>query len=415
MQHSPSAYFYLTIAVVFLFITWLGYRLLTRWHSGYRHRGIKYSYWLISVGSLLTMTVSRSLRPADGYMSFFLQAFIYAVYTWVIGLLVLLPVMFVLYIIRFMVRRVGNKQQKAESVLPREHQGITEISRRDFLRGVAAAAPLASLAISSGGVFVGDKYISKQQHNLSFANLPDQLTDYKIAQISDTHIGPFFGMDKLDRVLTMITQEKPDLLVITGDLIDDLNLLTPTMERLNRFFPTIPQGIYYCWGNHEYFRNIDAIRKAWESSPVFVLENTNRKVLDGKLPFYLLGVDYPWADKKEDQQTKRRGFINRALSGVPDEAFRLLIAHHPDFFDNSFENKIPLTLAGHTHGGQVALFGKSLLPVQYKYMRGLYQQDGNYGYVSVGTGHWMPFRIGCPAEVTFFTLKRSFPGPSVGI
>lgn len=409
MQHSPSSFFYLVVAGVFLLITWLGYRLLTRWHPVYSSRIVKYSYWLISAGALLTMAASRSLRPADGYMGFFMQALIYAVYTWVISLLVLLPVMFALYCIRFVLRKFRNKQEDAE---PEIEEGKSQISRRDFLRGVTAAAPLASLAISSGGVFVGDNYIAKQHHALSFANLPEQMANYKIAQISDTHIGPFFSMEKLDRVLTMVAQEKPDLLVITGDLIDDLNLLTPTMERINRFFSTIPQGIYYCWGNHEYFRNIEAIREAWKHSPVYVLENNSRKVLDGERPFYLLGVDYPWADKKEDQQTKRRGFINRALSGVPDEAFRLLIAHHPDFFDNSFENNIPLTLAGHTHGGQVALFGKSLLPVQYKYMRGLYRQNGNYGYVSVGTGHWMPFRIGCPAEVTFFTLKPSFPGLS---
>lgn len=406
MQHSPNSYFYLLVAAVFLFITWLGYRLLTRWHEGYRRKGIAYGYWLVSITALLVMSASRTFRPVNGELSFYLQVLIYAVYAWVMGLIVLLPVMFGLYCVRFVLRKIRAKQQ---SVRPVSQEDGSPINRRDFLRGVTAAAPLASLAISSGGVFVGDNYITQQRLTLSFANLPEQLTNYKIAQISDTHIGPFFGMGKLDRVLTMIDQEKPDLLVITGDLIDDLSLLTPTMERINRFFPTVPQGIYYCWGNHEYFRNIAAIREAWKQSPVFVLENNNRKVVDGKRPFYLLGVDYPWADKKEDQQTKRRGFINRALSGVPEEAFRLLIAHHPDFFDNSFENNIPLTLAGHTHGGQVALFGKSLLPVQYKYMRGLYQQNGNYGYVSVGTGHWMPFRIGCPAEVTFFTLKPASP------
>lgn len=65
---------------------------------------------------------------------------------------------------------------------------------------------------------------------------------------------------------------------------------------------------------------------------------------------------------------------------------------------------ISLTLSGHTHGGQVALFGHSLLPIQYQYRRGLYQRQSCYGYVSTGTGQWLPFRLGCPAEVAFFTL-----------
>jgi predicted MPP superfamily phosphohydrolase len=201
----------------------------------------------------------------------------------------------------------------------------------------------------------------------------------------------------------MVKQEKPHLLAITGDLVDDLDLLSPTMERLTAFQPEMPHGIFYCWGNHEYFRDIGLIRKALYASPVTVLENRSQAVGNG---LYLAGVDYPWGKNKEELEVKRRDFFAQAVREIPSGSFTVLLAHHPDFFDNSFAAKVPLSLAGHTHGGQVSIFGVSLLPVQYRYMRGVFQQEGSYGYVSVGTGHWMPLRIGCPAEVSMFTLRR---------
>jgi len=98
--------------------------------------------------------------------------------------------------------------------------------------------------------------------------------------------------------------------------------------------------------------------------------------------------------------------MTTALSSIPAGACRILISHHPDFIEDAFAAGIPLTLTGHTHGGQVYLFGKSLLPVQYRYMRGIYRQNGLYAYVHVGTGHWLPFRVDCPPEIAVFTLTR---------
>ena len=193
------------------------------------------------------------------------------------------------------------------------------------------------------------------------------------------------------------------MLVITGDLIDELALLSPTMERLAAFQSQLPQGIFFCWGNHEYFRDINSIRKALDKSPIVVLENSNKAVGNG---LYLAGVDYPWSKDKGGQEVVRRQFFAQAIRGIPADAFTVLLTHHSSFLDDAFAAGIPLSLAGHTHGGQVNIFGKSLLPVQYKYMRGMFRQGDSYGYVSVGTGHWLPLRIGCPAEVSVFTLQR---------
>lgn len=406
MQQSPSLTFYLLVAAAMLGLVWLGWRLLNRWHPFYRQPQIRTLYWIVSAACLAAIPLIRYLRPLDGSYGLLFHIATYGVYIWLIGVIALLPVMAVLGGGRLMRRRLQPTAPEA---------GQSAMDRRTFLRKATVSLPLAAWGISAGGIVVGDNYIAAQRYTLAYEGLPAELDGFKVAQISDTHIGPFFDMAKMDRVLAMTAAEKPDVLVITGDLIDDLNLLAPAMERLSRFAPDVPKGVYFCWGNHEYFRGVSTIRRALEATPVQLLHNSNRQITNGVRPAFLLGVDYPWAKKGDDQQTVRQAFFRQAISGVPNNAFCLLLAHHPGFIDDGFDNNIPLTLTGHTHGGQVALGGYPLLPLQYKYMRGFYERGGHYGYVSLGTGHWLPFRLGSPAEVAFFNFKPASPQFSAGI
>jgi predicted MPP superfamily phosphohydrolase len=405
MQHGPSLYAILFILTLFGGLAWLGVRILPKWHPFYAGKKVRYGYWLATILSVGMLIGSRWLRPADGFPGEGVRYVSYAAYVWLFGLLFMLVVLLAGYAVRLLVRwlsRPETGQMETEPV-QEELPVLGGITRRQFLQGAVAVVPAVPLAVTAYGVIGGDTNIVLNRYTLSFPNLPPGLDGYSIAQISDTHIGSFFGMAKLDRVLAMVKQEKPHLLAITGDLVDDLDLLSPTMERLTAFQPEMPHGIFYCWGNHEYFRDIGRIRKALYASPVTVLENRSQAVGNG---LYLAGVDYPWGKNKEELAVKRRDFFAQAVREIPLGSFTVLLAHHPDFFDNSFAAKVPLSLAGHTHGGQVSIFGVSLLPVQYRYMRGMFQQEGSYGYVSVGTGHWMPLRIGCPAEVSLFTLRR---------
>ena len=91
---------------------------------------------------------------------------------------------------------------------------------------------------------------------------------------------------------------------------------------------------------------------------------------------------------------------------MPESAFVVMLAHHSDFIDEGFERRIPLTMCGHTHGAQFALIGPVVESVGFKYLRGMYRQDGSYGYVNRGTGHWLPFRVFCSREATVFTLHK---------
>lgn len=405
MQHGPSLYGILFILALFVGLTWLGGRILPKWHPIYAVNSVRYGYWLATILAVGILSCSRWLRPAGGSAGEWIRYASYAAYIWLFGLLFMLVVLLAGYAVRLLVRKCSRQQTGQVATEPAVGRLPVQpgLTRRQFLQGAVAAVPAVPLAVTAYGVIGGDTNIIVNRYTLSFPHLPPALDGYSMAQISDTHIGAFFGMDKLDRVLAMVKQEKPQLMAITGDLVDDLDLLSPTIARLTAFHSELPHGIFYCLGNHEYFRDLDRIRQALYASPVNVLENRSQAIGNG---LYLAGVDYPWGRNKAEQEVKRREFFAQAMRTIPAEAFTVLLAHHPDFFDNAFAANVPLSLAGHTHGGQVSVFGVSLLPVQYRYMRGLFRQNGSYGYVSVGTGHWMPLRIGCPAEVSLFTLKR---------
>ena len=94
------------------------------------------------------------------------------------------------------------------------------------------------------------------------------------------------------------------------------------------------------------------------------------------------------------------------MKDVPENAVKVLLAHHPDFFDGAAEYGVDLALAGHTHGGQIGAFGVSLAPPVFKYMRGVYRVGQTLGYVHSGNGSWFPYRLGCPPEIAVFVLKR---------
>jgi len=333
------------------------------------------------------------------------QAFHYLVYialAWLFGQLILLVFQPFIYVAHRLIR--GNRAADIQNNRP-SSLGMT---RRDFLHNTLAVTPLVAFGFSTKGIYEAQTNMVLERYPLVMPNLPPNLNGFKIGQISDTHLGPYFDLTKLDTAIRLLTKEKPDIVVITGDFADDLNLLKPAIDRFNELEPSIPHGIYFCLGNHDYFRNITLVRTELNKSRIKNLENKSILLVPGQQPFYLMGVEYPWANASQSginvSVDKRQQYFAAANQNVPPNAFKVLIAHHPDALFDAFAAQIPLTLTGHTHGGQVAIGGKPLMS-SYTYMRGLYQENGVYGYVSSGAGHWFPFRLGCPPEVSVFILN----------
>ena len=271
--------------------------------------------------------------------------------------------------------------------------------------------PLMSLAISLYGNRIERLETVERFFDIPVKKLPPELDGFKIAQISDVHIGAYFSLEQLKNLLQQAVDGKPDLLAITGDIFDNVSMNPDAIKLVDSFTDKFKYGIYYCHGNHEHHRGITAIEAELRRTKIHWLVNRSAKVT-GNL--YVLGVDYPPSspimssggrgdlDKKFEEQ--KREFVTKALEGVPYDSVCILLAHHPEFIDNGAEKNIPLTLTGHTHGGQVGILGHTLLPI-FKYTRGMFIHDDSYGYVHPGNGSWFPFRLGCPPEIAYFTLR----------
>ena len=275
------------------------------------------------------------------------------------------------------------------------------IGRRNFFKRTAVVVPAVVGVTGSVAAFQGNNELQLRRLQLSLKNRPEVLKGYKIGQLSDVHIGPFIGMDKLKEIVNAIASEHPHRLVITGDLIDDLAYLDEVADYLDSRVQDFPDGIDYILGNHEYRVDVEHVWKRLSQTKMHMYRNSHQQILGGPRPVYLIGMDYHF---KDDVQEENVRLLDKAMKGMPDNAYPILLAHHPNFIPEAFRRHIPLTLSGHTHGGQINLWGMNLVPVYKPYWKGLYEEQGLFAYVSRGSGHWFPVRLNCAREVTVFTI-----------
>lgn len=282
-------------------------------------------------------------------------------------------------------------------------QNLLHLFIEHYVRIIAAGVLLLAFMMSAYGAFYESFAIRTVKYDIYLENLQGEANGLKIAQITDLHLGIYSSLQDLQNVLQQAKSQKADVLVITGDLIDDTALLQDMIKILDEFSSEFPHGIYYCWGNHEYFRGYSVIEQALLQSKVRVLKNENVLLLNEKTPLYLLGIDYSFnrsGGAKQEYDT----MLAKALKNIPTASTKILLAHHSITIDNAFEQGIDLTLTGHTHGTQIGFNGKPLVNA-FKYTRGMYKNNQSYAYVSTGVSGWFPFRFGCPPEVVIFTLK----------
>ncbi|MEM7199072.1 MAG: metallophosphoesterase [Planctomycetota bacterium] len=228
----------------------------------------------------------------------------------------------------------------------------------------------------------------------------DDLDGLCIAFLSDLHAGHYLGRSEIERIAERIAESQPDLVLLGGDLINvrlrELRLCAPLWESLSP-----PLGVFAVPGNHDYFRPdlVDRWPTWLERNGVPVLTNRGVRVQRGDASLWLCGVD---------DLTEGAPCINRALEGRRDEEPTLLLSHHPDLFRVASERGVDLQLSGHTHGGQVRLFGWAPLNhSRYGWLRGHHRRHDAQLYVGRGVGCTLvPVRIGAPPEVPILRLRR---------
>lgn len=276
-----------------------------------------------------------------------------------------------------------------------------DVSRRRLLKHAAVYPALAGGLSLYGGVY--ERSHTVERSYTIPVRAAGSMAGYRLAQISDIHLGLFFTTDDLRELLERTAAAGPDMLVITGDLFDDVSQNPTAARMLDDYVDRFRDGIWYCLGNHEYYRGLTEIRHLLAQTRVHALYNSAEQV-PGQ-DFWVAGVAYAFARGETAFRQERQEYLTEALQEVPDTGRTLLLAHHPEFIDDAAGVGIPLTLTGHTHGGQFGLFGVPLLP-GFKYTRGMVHIGSSYGYVHSGNGSWFPMRIGCPPEIAYFTLAE---------
>lgn len=276
-------------------------------------------------------------------------------------------------------------------------------NKRRFLKG-AALYPAAMLSGGAYGYYYERKQQVKRHYEVKYpAGLG--LAGLTVAQISDVHLGRFFSLEDLRQLLQLAAADSPDILVVTGDLFDDLQMNPAAVQVLNEAVDLFPKGIYFCLGNHEVYRDWGRTKKLLEKTRVHMLIGRAEKVPGTEL--WLAGAEYSFARDEESFQAEKAEMTQKALQEIPREELgqTILLAHHPEFIDNGAEMGVPLILTGHTHGGQFGAFGIPLMAT-FKYNRGLVKVRDSLGYVHCGNGSWLPIRIGCPPEIAYFRLTE---------
>jgi predicted MPP superfamily phosphohydrolase len=235
---------------------------------------------------------------------------------------------------------------------------------------------------------------------------PRALDGFRIAQISDVHIGPILGRGFAEKLVARVNALAPDLIAVTGDLVDGgvahLHGEVAPFAALRA-----PHGIYFVPGNHDFYSGVDGWLARVEQLGMRVLRN-ERVAIGGAAGFDLAGVD----DHRGDWRTGSTEDVAQALAGRDPARAVVLLAHDPATFPAAQRAGVDLQISGHTHGGQIWPFGV-LVRLATPFVAGLHRRGASQIYVTTGAGFWgPPMRLFAPSEIAEIVLRCEEAGAS---
>ena len=272
-------------------------------------------------------------------------------------------------------------------------------------RASLALLGLCLVACAAWAFWLEPRRLVFRELRLDVPRWPAELGDLRLALISDLHIGsPYWDLERLGQLVEETNQRRPDLVLLAGDyLINGVKFgswVAPEAIAQELGALQAPLGTVAVLGNHDWWNGGARVRRALESQGILVLENQAHSFSYAGHEFYVVGVG--------DLQTGHAA-VRDALAQVPAEAPSLVLVHNPDVFP-TIDDRPSLTLAGHTHGGQVCLpwIGCPVVPSYYgrRFVAGHVVEGGRHLFVTSGVGTSIfPVRFGVPPEVVFLTLR----------
>lgn len=353
--------------------------------SGWR-RPVTVAIVGLAVLSVLTVPAVRLLSRD------FVAPIAWAGYTWMGALLILLLCFAVLDFATLVTGRLGSPDSRA--------------TRRQFF------GRLGNMAIVGGGavgltafsLWDGLRPVAVKPIAVTLDKLPPELSGFRIVQLSDLHIGPTLGGDWLSEVVAQVNALQPDLIAITGDIVDgQVHQLAPQVAPLAGLSARL--GVFAVTGNHEFYTQSTAAWMAhFRQLGIHVLDNEHVTLMPkaGQPGIELAGVhDLAYRSGRDFHPQ-----FSKAVAGSNPALPLIMLSHQPSSIFNTAPLGIDLQLSGHTHGGQMFPW-QFLARLQQPYISGLHRHPGSNAqiYVSSGTGFWgPPMRLGTRAEITEITL-----------
>jgi predicted MPP superfamily phosphohydrolase len=342
---------------------------------------------LLALSLPATFLLSRTLSPAAG------KVVLFAPYVWM-GALVFLMFFFALgdllrLGIALTTKLAGWTHPFAE---PAKHVFVA--------RAGAAALGGLTIVLAAVGIWGALRAPVVRKVRVELSRLPAALDGTTIVQLTDLHIGPTLQREWLADVVRRTNELKPDVVVLTGDLVDGSveqlrELVAPLKDLRARW------GVYFVTGNHEYYSGVEQWMDELPRLGVRVLHNERASIGTSEASFDLAGIDDASAAGMADGHGPD---LRQALEGRDPARALVLLEHQPKFLDEASAAGVGLQLSGHTHGGQFWPW-KMVVHLAIRYAAGLDRHGGTAIYVSEGTGFWgPPLRLGTTPEISLITL-----------
>ena len=424
----PSFVFFVAITLILALLNWRAHRWLTReFGLGKRARGVLAvlfgGSWLVTLVGRLLSRAGHDLPETAFVAGFAVQLCV------LISVVLLLPVdllQLLQKVYRLLTTARGNAAPQARLVdAPtadvraagaEETAGTADpaaLTRREFATRIAVGSAFMIGGSSAAyGALVGRHDYVVEEVPVHLEGLAKAFDGFSIVQLSDLHVGQFVQEAELAAAEALVRRARPDLIVLTGDLIDHDPRFAEVLGRFaRRLEPLARFGVAAVSGNHDYYAGIEPTLDALRRGGARVLRNEGIVLGSADAGVALLGVD----DVRATRFAGERGpDLGRALASLPTiggrsaparDLPRVLLCHNPVYFSEA-QGQVGLQLSGHTHGGQInPLVRPADWVLRHGWIAGLYAEQGSRLYVNRGFGTaGPPARVGAPPEVTRIVL-----------
>ncbi len=279
-----------------------------------------------------------------------------------------------------------------------------KIVNSKFPCGIAASIILgAAVILSAYSLYEGLSVAPVKYVEMKFDRLPVEFDGFKVAVLADLHASAINQAHFINRTVELTLQEKPDLIVLPGDIIDGrVEKRKEDVEPLRKLHA--PYGVYGIFGNHEYYSDYDKWMKRFSELGLPILINSHVRITKNDKSVYLGGL----ADYSAARREKEAPDLQKTWENVPADAFKILLSHQPKNNELHAASGVDLQISGHTHGGMIVGMDKLLIaPSNGGVVRGEYNIGNMKLYISAGASLWsgFPLRLGVPPEITIIILR----------